>query len=287
MKAKKQFGQNFLNSKAALEAIIACSNIHKNEMILEIGPGLGALTEYLLKTGASVVAIEKDTELVPILTEKFKSYSNFTLLQGDFLEINLETLLKDKDFKLVANIPYYITGQILRKFVDDGRAQSMTLLVQKEVAERICKRGENKDKESLVSLAVQSFGVAKYIKTVPRGAFTPAPNVDSAIIYIENTSKVKFPHESPRVAFADSAQPDISLENITLENRKLFFDLIHAGFAHKRKFLISNLKEKFDNMDFEAIFNAIGLDHKIRSEDLKFEDWLKIVSCVKENKANK
>jgi 16S rRNA (adenine1518-N6/adenine1519-N6)-dimethyltransferase len=257
MKAKKQFGQNFLNSKGALEAIIDCSKIVKTDTILEIGPGMGALTEYLLKTEAKVVAIEKDPELIPILQEKFTHYKNLTLINGDVLEMNIDDILPG-DFKLIANIPYYITGQILRMFIDNSKSSSMTLLVQKEVADRICKRGGDKNKESLVSLAVQSFGHAKYIKTVPAGSFTPAPKVDSAIIYIERGDK------------------------ISLEDRKIFFDLIHAGFAHKRKFLISNLKEKIDGVNLEEIFAKIGLDVKIRSEDLKFTDWLKIVSCVKE-----
>lgn len=253
VKAKKSLGQNFLRSKAALLAIVECSNISTSDTVIEIGPGEGVLTEELLKTGAKVVAIEKDDRLIEILNQKFLEYTKqdkFELLHADVTDFDFAKL--DKNYKVIANIPYYITGLIMRKLIDDGGAQSLTLLVQREVAERGCARD---GKGSLLSNSILSYGVPKYVKTVPRGSFVPSPNVDSAILYIKR-------HDAS--AFRDA------------QEKELFFELIHAGFAHKRKTLLHNLniynQEKGLSVKWEQI-----IDSKVRAEDVHFEDWLRIV----------
>lgn len=258
IKAKKSLGQNFLRSKDFLNLIVKTGDINKGEIVLEIGPGDGAMTEELLKTGANIIAIEKDRELIPFLSEKFKKEIEsgiFKIIEGDVLENReLDYLLEKNVYKIVANIPYYITGQIIRKFLEEkNKPESITLLVQKEVAERIVAKDK---KESLLSLSVKAYGGPKYIKTVPRGAFQPQPNVDSAILKIENISK----------------------EKLTDIDERVFFELLHLGFGHKRKQLIANLGARFDRKYLEEVFSKLGIDHKIRSENLGIETWIKL--CI-------
>lgn len=260
LKAKKSLGQNFLRSRAFLELIVKSGEIKEGELVLEIGPGDGAMTEELLKKGARVVAIEKDKELISLLNEKFNNKitsGDFKLIEGDVLSNDeLESLLKDTPFKIIANIPYYITGQIIRKFLEaTNKPSSITLLVQKEVAERIVAKDK---KESILSLSVKVFGEPVYIKTVPRGAFQPQPNVDSAIIKISNISKNK-------------------LEGI---KESMFFTLLHLGFGHKRKQLLSNLSAKYDKKIIQDIFLELNIDNKVRSEDLNIETWIKLCNII-------
>lgn len=258
---KKSLGQHFLKSKSALLAIVEASNPKENDIVLEIGPGEGVLTEILLKNVRKVIAVEKDHRLIPILQEKFIkeiTSKKLTLIHSDILNLTtlktatqsyLHTLSVCK-YKVVANIPYYITGQILRMFLEsDNQPESMTLLVQKEVAERIVAKD---GKESLLSLSVKAYGEPKIVRTVGRGAFNPPPNVDSAILLIENISKKKLGRYE-----------------------KDFFKLIHAGFAHKRKQLLSNLNNMNKDMLIMA-FRKCGIDPKARAEDLPLETWLKL-----------
>ncbi len=262
MYAKKSLGQNFLKSKSALQKIIEAGSVMPNDFVLEIGPGKGALTEFLLAAGAKVYAIEADNELVSFLNEKFvdeiKS-GQLNLVKGDILEFNVDsaTEFPNKKYKLIANIPYYITGEIIRKFLETkNQPEKIVLLVQKEVADRIVARDE---KESLLSISVKVYSTPKFIETVKAGSFVPAPNVDSAIILFDSISK-----------------------NTLIENKigeKEFFEVLKIGFAHKRKKLFSNLKEKF-TLDEEKICAETKLDKNIRAENLKVGDWIKIVKFL-------
>ena len=254
-KAKKSLGQNFLKSEKALKQIIKASGIVPTDVILEIGPGTGALTTKLLETGAIVIAIEKDRELIPLLTEKFNTYienKKLILLEDDILLCDIEKIfkkLKVNNYKLVANIPYYITGAIMRKFFENNHQPTlMTLLVQKEVAERIVSKN---NKETLLSLSVKAFGIPKIIAIVPRGAFAPAPGVDSAIITISNINRKNFTNK---------------------EHENRFFTYIHLGFAHKRKTLWHNFKE----IHREKLFTENTLDQKTRAEDIDIKMWIQI-----------
>ena len=264
IQAKKSLGQNFLKSEAALSAIVECSDLSLESVALEIGPGTGILTEKILNTGAKVIAIEKDDRLIELLTEKFQSFVNkdkFTLIHADIMDIDINGLLSGQgatDFKLVANIPYYLTGAIMRKFIDENLASSMTLLVQDEVAKRVVKRD---DKESLLSLSVESYGKAKYVKKVLAGSLVPAPKVDSAIIYIKKDDISKFKNKN---------------------EREMFFRLIHAGFSHKRKTLLHNLKINSEEYwpEIIKVFENLNLDPKIRAEDVHIDSWMKIVRAI-------
>lgn len=251
---KKSLGQNFLKSPQVISDIVLAAKVTEHDAVLEIGPGEGVLTSELLKTGAHVVSIEKDDRLIPELHKTFSreiSLKQLELVHADVLDVNITNLIKDK-YKLVANIPYYITGQIIRIFLENNKQpESMTLLVQKEVAERIVARD---NKESLLSLSVKIFGDPKLVRVVGRGAFSPQPNVDSAVIIIENISKNK-------------------LGQI---NENLFFKTIRAGFAHKRKQLLPNLSEIYSKTDLIVIFEKLNLDSKVRAEDLTLEKWINI-----------
>lgn len=257
MKPKKSLGQNFLTSIPARIAIVKAGNLTSNDVVLEIGPGKGFLTEEILKTGAKVIAVEKDRELIPYLEEKFAkeiSSKQLSLIEEDILEFNPKSYkLKAKGYKLVANIPYYITGFILSKFLSEKiKPSTMVVLVQKEVGNRV----EAKDKkESILSLSVKVYGEPKVVYKVSRGSFFPVPNVDSCVLKIENISNRNF-------------------KNTKEEER--FFEVVKLGLSHKRKKLISNLKEKFNEQDLKNSFGKLKLDEKVRGEDLSVNDFISL-----------
>lgn len=249
MFAKKSLGQNFLNSPRIIERIADAANIVPGEIVLEIGPGKGVLTEALLARKAKVIALEKDDRLIPILSERFKKEiadGQLTLIHGDVTD---DFDAPKESYKLVANIPYYITGEILRKFLS-GRHQPsiMVLMVQKEVATRIIARD---GKESILSLSVKAYGIPELVMSVSRGNFFPIPNVDSAVIKISGITN----------PFADETQ------------EKRFFDLLHAGFAHKRKKLSSNLAKILGKEKIAEIFSKNNIDANSRAEDMPKEFW--------------
>ena len=253
-KAKKSLGQNFLKSEKALNQMVKAGELKEGDVVLEIGPGRGALTKKLLETGAKVVAVEKDEVLAGELEAVLQSFcesGQLEILRFDALEFkpSQHKNLKN-DYKIIANIPYYITGALIEKFLTEKNApKSVTFLVQKEVAERIMSRNK---KESILSISIKVFGKPKYIATVPKGAFVPAPKVDSAIIHISDVSNELFSNKK---------------NNLT-EQR--FFEVVKAGFAHKRKQLGGNLEGIVEKQKF----GECGINPKIRSEELTVENWV-------------
>jgi 16S rRNA (adenine1518-N6/adenine1519-N6)-dimethyltransferase len=265
MFAKKSLGQNFLKSKAALRAMIEAANIDVEAkdkgVILEIGPGKGALTEALLEQGTHVVAVEKDDRLIEVLKERFKeniASKQLQILPGDALKFDPSTIVspENKTYKIVANIPYYITGQFFKHYLTDkNQPQNIVVMVQKEVAHRIVARD---NKESLLSLSVKCYGVPRYVMTVQKKYFSPIPKVDSAIIAVDNISREFFDNSSGSVP----------------EDK--FFEIIKAGFAHKRKVLISNLEKIAPREKVQSIFKKLNISEKIRAEDLSLTLWKSI-----------
>jgi len=255
MPPKKSLGQNFLMHPQIAERIVDVANLPPEATILEIGPGTGMLTRVLLTRAKKVVAIEADDQLVPQLEETFANEiaaGTLELIHGDIRGFDPATIAGE--YHLVANIPYYITGEIIRSFLTAAhKPLSMTLLVQKEVAERIARS----KKESLLSLSVKVFGKPEYCFTVPRGAFRPAPNVDSAVLAIRNINPDAFP---------------------SLEAEERFFSIIRAGFAHKRKRLAKNLEAVAPAELILTAFVEAALNKDIRPEDVSLGTWRRLAS---------
>ena len=251
MLAKKSLGQNFLMHRQTAARIVGAARLPEGAQVLEIGPGTGMLTKELLLEGMRVIAVEADHALIPELKTAFASEiekGRLILINADIRSFDTETLTGD--YHIVANIPYYITGEIVRQFLTaPHQPRSMTLLVQKEVAVRIARE----KKESLLSLSVKVYGEPSYCFTVPRGAFVPAPNVDSAVLRIGNIG---------RTAFRDAV----------IETR--FFEVIRAGFAHKRKRLAKNLEAHWPKEAISLAFSAARLEENARAEDLSLPAWL-------------
>lgn len=247
---KKALGQNFLMHQATAERIADSAHLDKKSVVLEIGPGTGMLTRALLARAGTVVAIETDAELIPILERAFVKEigaKRLRIVHGDFRTFSLTSL--PKGYHVVANIPYYITGEIIRTLLTArNKPASVTLLVQKEVAERVARS----EKESLLSLSVKAYGVPKYKFTVPRGAFRPAPNVDSAVLSIREVHN--------------------PFMNEAVESR--FFEILHAGFAHKRKRLAKNLEAVAEPEIIKDAMEVVGLDVNERAEDVALTDWI-------------
>ncbi|HEY4519695.1 MAG TPA: 16S rRNA (adenine(1518)-N(6)/adenine(1519)-N(6))-dimethyltransferase RsmA [Candidatus Paceibacterota bacterium] len=269
MKAKNQpstrkphgarLGQHFLTNPWAAKKLVEASGADGKTTILEIGPGRGALTREILAVGASVIAIEKDEALVTHLQETFSdacAKGALRIVEGDVRTIELHTLGIVGEYTVAANIPYYITGEIIRKLLTTPKQpKTVALLVQKEVAERIVARDT---KESILSLSVKCYGEPSIAARVSRGNFTPAPSVDSAILVIRNISRDFF--------------TDIDEEK--------FFEIIRRGFASKRKKLANNLGVAFGRTHIEGVFEKLELSPNVRAEDVSLEMWKNITRTL-------
>ena len=252
MLKKKSLGQHFLHNRHYLEAVADAAAIQKGETVVEIGPGEGALTAVLLERGAKVIALEKDARLIGLLREKFEGEA-LEVIEGDALDYEPAF----EAYKVVGNVPYYITGALFKKFLSSAlQPSTLVFLIQKEVAERIARRGPNnkKDKESILSLSVKAYGTPAYVKSVPAGAFVPPPKVDSAILQVSGVSRANFKNR---------------------EQEERFFELVRAGFGQKRKLLASNLKELLGE-NHAALLQGAGIGAKARAEDVPLEAWLKL-----------
>ncbi len=254
--AKKSLGQNFLKSKKAISQMIDAVHLKEGDLVVEVGPGKGALTGPILERGARVLAFELDERMIEHLTEKFApeiARGQLKLIHADILEVNFNDYFKqDGEYVLIANIPYYITNAIIRKFLEAPiQPREISLLMQKEVAERIVARD---GKQSLLSLSVAVFGEPKYVAKVSRVYFSPQPRVDSAILHISSIHR--------KLGLAKE-----------YEN---FFALIHAGFVHKRKRLMKNLQNHFSQDTLVQAFQSMNLDENIRAEELCLNDWIEL-----------
>jgi 16S rRNA (adenine1518-N6/adenine1519-N6)-dimethyltransferase len=256
-KPKKSLGQHFLTSEGAVDNIIETSNLSKKDLVLEIGPGRGVLTTAILKTGAGLIAVEKDDVLIEPLKTKFEKEiktGKLEIVHADILETDIEKIVGGNKYKLVANIPYYITGEIIRKFLTSNKKpELLTILVQKEVAERIVAKN---GKESVLSLSVKFFGEPFYIQTVKKGSFNPPPNVDSAILRVEIRKK----------------------KNEIREEE--FFKAVKTGFSSKRKKLISNLSAVYEKDTLTKAFLELKMNENTRAEDLGLEKWIELLKQV-------
>lgn len=248
-----KLGQHFLNAQWVARDLVKSIRVRTDETIVEVGPGRGALTKELLAQGARITAIEKDAKLVPILNEMFArkiADGALRIVEGDIRDSTSEKL-STGPYAVAANIPYYITGEIIRHFLSSlHQPRAMALLIQKEVAERIVARD---GKESILSLSVKAYGKPSIVAKVPASCFNPPPRVDSAILLIENIS---------RNFFDTIAEDD-------------FFRVVKTGFASKRKILAGNLKGIMPNA--VEVLSQIGLPEKVRAEDVSLGEWKRIV----------
>ncbi len=262
MKAKKSLGQHFLKSEKALKQIVEAGDIQPTDLVLEIGPGHGVLTERLIPLADKVIAIEKDRELIPVLEERFMDSvgkGKLEIVQADILKWDPESIhIYSTSYKLIANIPYYITGAIIEQFLSAPfQPTTMVLLMQKEVAERIVSRD---GKESVLSIAVKAYGVPSIVGKVPPGAFNPPPTVDSAILCIKGIT---------RDFFKDC-------------DEILFFTLLKGIFGKKRKQLGGSLADILKNKEHAlAILNTLSIDPTTRPERLTLAQWKTITIEVK------
>ena len=269
----KKLGQHFLTSAAIAKRMVESANIQPTDVVLEVGPGRGMLTQFLVEKAKKVIAVEKDRQFVPYLREKYKNAKNLEVVEGDILlcHAGLDpassiikksiyfqgngsrikcgmTFITPKKYKIVANLPYYITSRFLRLFLEElpNKPQSMTLMIQKEVAERICAKPPSMN---LLALSVQAFGTPHILFKVSRGSFLPPPEVDSAVIAIEHISDAFFKkhHISP----------------------KEFFELPKKAFSQKRKMLRASLSSHIAEVRLPHIEHLL----KKRPQELSLEDW--------------
>lgn len=263
---QKKFGQNFLIDSNILENIVSAAGITKDDFVLEIGPGIGTMTQYLCEAAKQVVAVEIDKMLIPILQDTLSEYDNVEVINEDVLKVDIKSLAEEKNggrpIKVVANLPYYITTPIIMGlFESKVPIDSITIMVQKEVADRMQTGPGSKDYGAL-SLAVQYYADAKVVLNVSANCFMPRPNVDSAVIKLTR-------HTQQIVSVADEG---------------LMFRIIRASFNQRRKTLVNGLKNSSE-LDFtkEQITNAIkaiGKDENIRGEKLTLEEFAMLSNAL-------
>lgn len=254
---QKRFGQNFLIDGHVVEKIINAAEITKNDTVLEIGPGIGTMTQYLAEAAGKVFAVEIDKNLLPVLEETLADYNNVTVINEDILKVDINALLGDKakNVKVVANLPYYITTPIIMGLFENHiPAKSITVMVQKEVAQRMQAKPGSKDYGAL-SLAVQYYAKPYIVANVPPNCFMPRPNVGSAVIKLTSWDKPP----------------------VEVDNERLMFDLIRASFNQRRKTLQNGINNA-PNLSFtkEQVIGALkemGLSESIRGEALTLEQF--------------
>lgn len=255
---RKKFGQNFLIDEGILEKIVSAAEVTKEDVVLEIGPGIGSMTQYLAESAKKVIAIEIDDNLIPILKETLSPYDNAIVIHGDVMKTDLKALsleyAEGKPFKVVANLPYYITTPIIMRLLEDDVPTSrITVMVQKEVAERIKEKPGSKE-YGAISLSVQYYAKPEIACIVPPTCFMPRPNVDSAVLNLD-------PYEVPPVS---------------VKHPKFMFALIRASFNQRRKTLANGISGGglgIDRNKVEEALETIGLSKTVRGETLGLSEF--------------
>ena len=263
---QKKYGQNFLIDTHVLDKIVRAAEITKEDLVIEIGPGIGTLTQYLCESAREVIAIEIDKNLIPILSDTLSDYDNVTVINEDVLKVDLKRLAEERNagrpVKIAANLPYYITTPIIMGlFEAHVPASNITVMVQKEVAERMQAGPGTKDYGAL-SLAVQYYADAYIAAYVPPNCFMPRPNVGSAVIRLT-------PHEE---------------KPVSVRNEELMFRLIRASFNQRRKTLVNGLSNSEEislpkEMILEAV-RSLGLGETVRGETLALEQFARLADVV-------
>ncbi|MCG8540650.1 MAG: 16S rRNA (adenine(1518)-N(6)/adenine(1519)-N(6))-dimethyltransferase RsmA [Clostridia bacterium] len=261
----KKLGQNFLIDENIIHKIITGAEITKDDIIIEVGPGIGTLTQYLAEEASRVLAIEIDKKLIPILEETLKDYDNIEVINKNVLDINLKELVvskfKGQRVKVVANLPYYVTTPIIMKFLEEEvPIKDIVVMVQKEVADRLKAKPSTKDYGSL-SVAVQYYCEPKIVTRVPKTVFIPNPNVESTVI---------------RLKALDNPQ-------VQVDDKKLFHNVVRASFAKRRKTLLNSLSFSdlgLDKDQINKILKSCHIDPKRRGESLTIEEFAAIANSI-------
>ena len=262
--ANKNLGQNFLIDDEAVAGIVEAANVSKDDLIIEIGPGLGTLTKELLDRAGKVICIELDKRMIEILNDRFSMYDNFKVLNDDVLKVDLKTLIaneKIKNTKIVANLPYYITTPIIMKLLEERLdIETITVMIQKEVADRLVTKPGTGD-TGAITYAIHYYTNPKRVLEVPNTAFIPEPKVNSTVINLEVLKE-------PKVAVKDE---------------KKLFEVIKTAFMQKRKTLVNALanSSKFGTKEqIEKILQTLEIDNKIRPEKLTLEEFTQIAEAI-------
>ena len=267
---QKRFGQNFLIDSGVLERIVKSAGITKDDCILEIGPGIGTLTQYLAEAAGKVIAVDIDRNLIPVLSETLKDWDNVEVINEDILKLDILKLSQEKNqgrkFKAVANLPYYITTPIIMNLLENEiPVDSITVMIQKEVAERMQAQPGNKEYGAL-SLAVQYYSEAHAALRVPCNCFIPRPKVDSEVIHLNK-------YDEPPVKVSDS---------------KLMFKIIRASFNQRRKTLVNGIKNApelgFSREEVSYALQECGFDPSVRGEQLSIDDFARLTDILLNNK---
>lgn len=267
--ANKRYGQNFLIDDNILEEIVNSADITKDDLVIEIGPGLGNLTEYILSRAKYAILVEIDLKMIKVLKDRFKDRKNYILINDDILKVNIDKIVEEikskndlsfRSVKVVANLPYYITTPIIFKLLEDENSISdITVMVQKEVAQRMVAKPKSKD-FGILTLMVDYFSNANIIVLVPNSSFIPEPGVMSAVINLKKNRKY------------------------SVKNEKMFFELIHKAFAQRRKKMINSLSStNFNNMtkqELEDLFKRCNLGFNTRAEELTIEEFIELVNNI-------
>ena len=254
----KGLGQNFLVDDDALRRIVGIAGIKRTDEVLEIGAGIGNLTRYLTAYAHKVIAVEIDSQLIPVLKEMLKYSTNVEIIQGDILSIELADLPLHSGFKVVANIPYYLTSALIRKLLESPlHPNRLVLTLQREVAERICAQPGDM---SLLALSVQVYGLPSIVEHLPAEAFYPSPKVDSCVVLIDRYKEPVIPQE----------------------NLNTYFRLAKAGFSNKRKTMRNSLSAglSMPANQIELMLTVNGIDPKRRAETLSLEEWATLTAYV-------
>lgn len=264
-KFTKSLGQNFLVDDSVVKDIVEGSNITKEDHVIEIGPGVGTLTKELLKYAKHVTSIEIDKELVPILKEEFKEYDNFTLIHEDVLKVNLDEITRGEKFKVVANLPYYVTTPILLKLLESNfNFDSITVMIQKEVADRLNAKPSNKDYGALTVL-VQYHCDTEIIRIVKPESFIPRPKVDSIVIKLNKLNE----------------------KRVNPISEDIFFKVSRQAFAMRRKTLSNTLKPLgYSKEIFDKVFLETNIDPQRRGETLSLEEFCTLSNALAKESIN-
>ena len=269
---QKKFGQNFLIDTHVLDKIVKYSNITKDDMVLEIGPGIGTMTQYLCENARKVVAVEIDEYLIPILGDTLKAYDNVEVINNDILKLDLNKLVQEKNdgkrIKVVANLPYYITTPIIMELLEKHvPVDCITVMVQKEVAERMQAGPRSKDYGAL-SLAVQYYSKPEVVANVPPNCFIPRPNVASSVIKLDL-------YEEPEVK---------------VNNEEHLFKLIRASFNQRRKTLANGIKNfqglNYSREEVVSALNNLGIREDVRGEALSLQEFAALSDELEKRRTN-